>query len=250
MSRVDGFVERVGLPVRDLGLMSQALTHSSWLHEHRNAAAGHNERLEQLGDAVVSLAISDALYGRYPDDDEGSLSARRAAIVSTAGLARLADRIDLGEFVLLGEGERLQRGRMRPSLLASAFEAVAGALFLDLGWEAARDWLVDLAGPELDRGDSISSLKSPKSRLQEHTQRLTGSRPTYRLIDATGPDHDRRFRVEVVVADRVLGTGEGASRRVAETHAAAEALVGIEAGPGSDVERSSDAEQRVEAGPS
>jgi len=237
VSRVDGFVERVGLPVRDRDLIGQALTHSSWLHEHRNAAPGHNERLEQLGDAVVSLAISEALYRRYPADDEGSLSARRAAIVSTAGLARLAARIELGDFVLLGEGERRQRGRMRPSLLAGAFEAVAGALFLDLGWEAARDWLVELAAPELDRGDSITSLKSPKSRLQEHTQRLTGLRPTYRLIDATGPDHDKRFRVEVVVADRVLGTGEGASRRVAETQAAAEALVAIEAGDGLEARR-------------
>ena len=240
MSRVDGFVERVGLPVRDRGLIEQALIHSSWLHEHRDAAPGHNERLEQLGDTVVSLAISEALFRRYPSDDEGSLSARRAAIVSTAGLARLADRIDLGEFVLLGEGERQQRGRMRPSLLAGAFEAVAGALFLDLGWEAARDWLIELATPELDRGDSISSLKSPKSRLQEHTQRLTGLRPTYRLVDATGPDHDKRFRVEVMVADQVLGTGEGASRRVAETEAAAEALLRIEADDADDADDAAD----------
>src|SRR6187549_801182 len=122
---------RIGLPVRDMDLLEQALVHTSWHHEHRAAAVGHNERLEFLGDAVVNLAISEALYARHPDDDEGYLSARRAAIVSSAGLARLAGRIDLGSYLLLGEGEAQRR--RRPLLLASAFEAVAGALYLDLG---------------------------------------------------------------------------------------------------------------------
>src|SRR3954467_14236741 len=98
-------VERLGLPVRDLDLIEQALVHSSWLHEHPDSARGHNERLEFLGDAVVNLAVSDALFSRHPGDDEGVLSARRAAIVSTPGLARLATRLDLGSFLLLGEGE-------------------------------------------------------------------------------------------------------------------------------------------------
>ena len=111
-------VERLGLPVRDLDLIEQALVHSSWLHEHPDAARGHNERLEFLGDAVVNLTISEALYTRHPDDDEGALSARRAAIVSTTGLARLAGRIELGRYLLLGEGESQRSGRRRPSLLA------------------------------------------------------------------------------------------------------------------------------------
>jgi ribonuclease-3 len=122
--------KRLGLPVRDLDLLEQALVHSSWLHEHPDAARGHNERLEFLGDAVVNLTISEALYARHPLDDEGALSARRAAIVSTAGLARLAGRIELGSFLLLGEGESQRSGRRRPSLLASSFEALTGALYL------------------------------------------------------------------------------------------------------------------------
>jgi ribonuclease III len=216
--------ERLGLPVRDLGLLEQALVHSSWLHEHRDAARGHNERLEFLGDVVVNLAISEALYKAHPSDDEGLLSTRRASIVSTTGLARLAGRIDLGALLLLGEGEAQRSGRRRPSLLASAFEAVAGALYLDLGWERTRVWLVELAEPELSNDSPGISLKSPKSRLQEHTQRRTGDRPEYRILAASGPDHEKLYRIEVWVDGRPLGVGEGPSRRTAETAAATRAI--------------------------
>jgi ribonuclease-3 len=216
--------QRLGLKVRDPDLLDQALVHSSYLHEHPEAARGHNERLEFLGDAVVNLAISEVLFERHPSDDEGVLSARRAAIVSTIGLSRLAGRLELGDSLLLGEGEAARGGRRRPSLLASAFEAVAGALYLDLGWRVTRDWLVRLAAPELEHIAPVGSLKSPKSRLQEHTQRTTGGRPTYRVLDASGPDHEKLFRIEVEVEGRVLGRGEGPSRRIAETAAAAQAL--------------------------
>jgi ribonuclease III len=216
--------ERLGLPVHDLGLLEQALVHSSWLHEHRDAARGHNERLEFLGDVVVNLAISEALFEAHPSDDEGLLSTRRASIVSTTGLARLAGRIDLGAMLLLGEGEAQRGGRRRPSLLASAFEAVAGALYLDLGWERTRRWLVNLAEPELSNPSPGLSLKSPKSRLQEHTQRRTGARPEYRIVAASGPDHEKLFRIEVWVDGRPFGVGEGPSRRTAETAAATRAL--------------------------
>jgi len=220
----DALTERLGLPIRDRDLLAQALVHSSWLHEHPDAARGHNERLEFLGDAVVSLAVSEALFRRHPTDDEGVLSARRAAIVSTPGLARLAARLGLGDYLLLGEGEAQRGGRVRPSLLASAFEALVGAIYLDLGWEVARDWIHARAEEELSADLGMTSLKSPKSRLQEHTQRTSGDRPVYRLLEAVGPDHEKRFRIEVVVDGRVLGAGEGPSRRVAETSAAAQAL--------------------------
>jgi ribonuclease-3 len=217
-------IERLGLPVRDLDLLQQALIHSSYLHEHRDLAVGHNERLEFLGDSVVSLAISDALYRRHPDDDEGVLSARRASIVSTAGLARLAHRLELGEYLLLGEGESQRGGRKRPALLASAFEALVGALYLDLGYGAASGFVTALAAPELTSDRPLGALKSPKSRLQEYTQRLSGERPQYSLVDAVGPDHDKVFRVEVSVGGRVVGVGQGHSRRVAETEAAAHGI--------------------------
>jgi ribonuclease-3 len=224
VGRAAAFAERLGLPVRDLGLLEQALVHSSWLHEHRESARGHNERLEFLGDAVVSLAMSEALYARHPDDDEGLLSARRAGIVSATGLARLATRLDLGRHLLLGEGEAARDGRRRPTLLSQSFEAIAGAIYLDLGWERTRDWLVALAAPELDADPPIVALKSPKSRLQEWTQRTTGGRPQYRVLEALGPDHEKLFRIEVRVDGEVLGHGEGPSRRIADTEAAARAL--------------------------
>ncbi|MDQ3128214.1 MAG: ribonuclease III [Chloroflexota bacterium] len=221
--------DRLGLPVRDLDLLEQGLMHSSWFHEHPDAARGHNERLEFLGDAVVNLAISEALYERHPGEDEGALSARRAAIVSTTGLARLAGRIQLGADLMLGEGESRRSGRRRPSLLASSFEALAGVLYLDLGYDAVRAWLVDLSGPELMLEAPVLSLKSPKSRLQEYTQRRSGDRPSYRLLDASGPDHEKSFRIEVWVDGEMMGVGEGASRRVAETAAAGQAVERIRA---------------------
>jgi ribonuclease III len=168
--------------------------------------------------------ISEALHARRPGDDEGVLSARRAAIVSTHGLARLARRLDLGAYLLLGEGEEQRGGRARPILLASALEAVAAAVFLDQGWGAVRDWLASLAGPELEAEAAPGTLKSPKSRLQELTQRRSGERPDYRVIEVAGPDHQRRFSVEVAVGGAVVGRGEGGSRRSAETAAAAGAL--------------------------
>ncbi len=221
--------ERLGLPVGESDLLEQALVHTSWLHEHPEATTGHNERLEFLGDAVVNLAISEALFAAHPSDDEGMLSARRASIVSTVGLARLASRIDLGAWLYLGEGESQRGGRRRPSILASALEALAGALYLDLGFDRTREWLMVLAAPELSLDAPLSSLKSPKSRLQEYTQRTSGLRPEYHVVDATGPDHEKLFQVEVRVDGRALGVGSGSSRRIAETDAAQRAIETIRA---------------------
>lgn len=224
MDRIDDFIARLNLPVRDRSIYGQALTHASWLHEHPGGADGHNERLEFLGDSVISIIISQELYGRYPTDDEGLLSARRAAIVSTTGLARIGARLGIGDALRLGQGEASRGGRVRPSLLASGLEAVVGAMFLDLGWDVVGPWFSQTADPELTSKLGASGLKSPKSRLQEWTQRRTGSRPEYRVLEAAGPDHEKVFRIDVVVEGESVGSGVGPSRRIAETYAAAEAL--------------------------
>lgn len=237
MDRIDDLIGRLGLSGDDRALIVQALTHSSWTHEHPDEAMGHNERLEYLGDAVINLAISEALFDRHPDDDEGLLSSRRAAIVSTTGLARLAGRVGLGDALRLGEGESQRGGRLRPSLLASVLEALAGALFLVRGWEGARGWIIRIAEPEIEAALPPAALKSPKSRLQEHTQRTTGGRPEYRILEAVGPDHEKVFRIEVVVDGRAIGAGVGPSRRVAETNAAAEALEALATERAERVER-------------
>lgn len=178
----------------------------------------------------MNLAISEALFVRHPTDDEGFLSARRAAIVSTTGLARLAGRLDLGALLLLGDGEAQRGGRLRPALLASAFEALVGALYLELGFERVRAWLLDHAAPEVAQDLPEGALKSPKSQLQEFTQRNSGVRPVYRVLAARGPDHERTFQIAVEVEGRVLGEGTGPSRRVAETAAAVMALEVIRGG--------------------
>jgi ribonuclease III len=232
VDRIDTLIERLGLPVRSRELVAQALTHASWLHEHPGESPGHNERLEFLGDAVISLAISHELYRRHPADDEGILSSRRAAIVSTTGLARIATRLGIGADLSLGEGESQRGGRVRPSLLASAFEAIAGAVLVEAGWDAAAAWIALVAGPELRAAPTPAALKSPKSRLQELTQRTTGGRPEYRILDALGPDHEKVFRIEVLVDGRSVGAGVGPSRRIAETFAAEEALERLRAAAG------------------
>lgn len=235
MRSAEAFAARLGLAIHDRDLLDQALTHSSYLHEHRDSTPGHNERLEFLGDAVVTLVIAEALFRSHPDDDEGVLSARRAAIVSAAGLAELARRIELGDALLLGEGEARRDGRTRVSLLASAFEALAGAIYLDLGFDDVRAWLLEVARPELERSAPPASLKSAKSRLQETTQRMDGQRPAYRIVETTGPDHDKRFMVEVAVSGRVLATGEGTSQKIAEIAAAEAALPILRAEVGEDL---------------
>ncbi len=226
---------RLGLAFDDQSLLERALVHGSWLHEHPGGAPGHNERLEFLGDSVISLVVSEALHARHPQDDEGVLSARRAAIVSANGLARLARRIDLGDAILLGEGESQRGGRAREALLASSFEALAGAIFLDGGWDAARSWLRALAGPELEANSPVGTLKSPKSRLQELTQR-SGSRPAYHVVQSSGPDHAREFVVEVSVDGDVIGTGTGSSLRLAQTAAAQAGLAALGRRPGVNAE--------------
>src|SRR5688500_6226287 len=142
--------ERLGLPFNDLSLLSQALIHSSYVHEQPTAGQS-NERLEFLGDSVISLIVSEALWQRHPQDDEGSLTTRRAAIVSARGLARIAQRLELDQYLVLGLGATAAGERSRKSVLAATFEAVTGAIYLAHGLERTRDWLLEVARPELDR---------------------------------------------------------------------------------------------------
>jgi ribonuclease-3 len=219
-----GLAPRLGHAFRDPGLLTQALTHSSYVNEHPDPPLVPNERLEFLGDAVLSLVISEALWRRHPDDPEGVLTARRAAIVSSRDLARIAGRLDLGAYLLLGQGAERSGERARGSVLASALEAVVAAVYLDGGVDAARKVVLDLCAPELDKALAPLALKSPKSRLQELSYARDGRPPSYRVIDVEGPAHERRYQVEVALDGVVMGRGVGRSRRDAETEAAAAAL--------------------------
>jgi ribonuclease-3 len=215
--------ERLGLPFGDLSLLTQALTHSSYIHE-QPAAGPSNERLEFLGDSVISLIISEALWKRYPEEDEGSLTTRRAAIVSARGLARIAQRLELETFLVLGLGATAAGERSRKSVLAATFEAVTGAIYLVHGLDPTRDWLLSVASVELEQKPPLEDLKPPKSVLQELSYARTGRAPTYRLVSEEGPPHARHYIVEAIVGGVELGRGEGRNRRDAETAAAREAL--------------------------
>jgi ribonuclease-3 len=225
---VTDLANRLGLPPGDLTLVGEALVHSSYPNENPGTPPIANERLEFLGDVVVDLVISDELAGRHPDDDEGQLTARRAAIVSARGLTRIAQRIDLGAYLKVGQGADNAGARRRASVLSGSLEAVAGAVYLSMGLEAARQMLLRLAAPELAATAAATSLKSPKSQLQEHMYTLQRRAPEYRLVSAAGPDHAKHYVVEAIVGGRVLGVGEGANRREAETEAAAKAMARLE----------------------
>ena len=216
--------ERLGLRFTDPKLLSTALVHSSYVNEHPEDVGESNERLEFLGDAVLSLVMSEELYRRHPDEPEGILTTRRAAIVSTQGLARIARRIDLGGAIVLGQGAENSGERERGSVLAGAVEAVIAAIYLDSGLETTRRFILDAAATELEAELPADVLKAPKSRLQERAFALVGQAPSYSIIHTDGPDHDRHFVVEVDIDERVLGRGEGRSRREAETAAATAAL--------------------------
>lgn len=226
---LDRLGDRLGIVLRDSELIGQALVHSSYYNENADAAVGHNERLEFFGDAVIGVVVSHLLYDRYPDDDEGSLTARRAALVNREALAVMALELGLDRELRLGRGETEAGGASRPSLLAAAFEAVAGALWLSEGHAATESVLARLFARRLEASAGAEAPpKSAKSRLQEWTQRHRGLKPVYRLIGTSGPPHDQEFEVAVTLDSQRLATGSGSSRQRAEEQAATAALAGLQ----------------------
>jgi len=211
--------KELGYQFIDAALLLRAHTHVS--HE-RDDGAGHNEVLEFLGDAVLDLAVSDLLMGRYPARSEGDLSKMRAALVNTSVLAEKAALLKLGPLLRLGKGEERSGGRTKSSILAGAFEALLGAVYQDGGFEAARRLVErffagDVEEKELGRHDY-------KTRLQEISQMLFHVPPSYRIVAESGPDHDKRFVTEIVVGGKVFGKGEGKTKKQAEQQAARKAL--------------------------
>ena len=217
--------ERLGIVLRDPTAVRLAFVHSSYSNENPQLVPGHNERLEFLGDAVVGLVVSRLLFERYPDEDEGFLTTRRASLVNRDALASMALELGLDRYLLLGRGEAGYPGAARPSLLAATFEALAGALLLSEGGERTATLLEDLFAARLDAdGEPAESLKSAKSRLQEWTQRHHHQKPRYDVVEVTGPSHRQAFTVAAFVEGREMGTGHGSSRQRAEENAAAVAL--------------------------
>ncbi|WP_256761463.1 ribonuclease III [Cohnella sp. WQ 127256] len=216
--------ERINLNFRNPALLKQAFTHTSYVNEQRGARIADNERLEFLGDAVLQLTVSEYLYRLYPDSPEGEMTRLRASIVCEPSLVRFAETLEFGQVVLLGKGEEQTGGRTRPSLLADAFEAFLGALYLDQGLNAVRAFLDRNLFSQLPR-DGQAPLKDFKTELQEKVQQLSMGALDYRIVEERGPAHDREFVAIVVIGKQRLGQGIGRSKKEAEQQAASEALL-------------------------
>ena len=219
--------ERLGVKFRDIALLDQALTHTSFANESVHRKVVHNERLEFLGDAVLELATSTYLFRQFPMMPEGDLTKARASVVCEAALHRRATEVNLGSFLLLGHGEQATGGRERPSILADAVEALIGAVFLDGGYEAAKQVVLELLSEGLqDAREGKLLVTDYKTALQELLQAEGASASDIQYVDAgqTGPDHDKVFTVRLMVNGRQEAEGVGKSKKQAQQKAAEQAL--------------------------
>ncbi|HPE68183.1 MAG TPA: ribonuclease III [Thermotogota bacterium] len=216
----------------DPELLYRALCHTSFIHERNQGSSEplekSNERLEFLGDSVVGLIIVDQLFRDYPDTAEGDLAKAKALLASETILSRVARDIDLGEFLFLGKGEQLSGGRERDSILADAFEALCGAIYLDLGFSAARDFFLPLVSPLMEEVMEGKLWLDFKTQLQEVTQSLFRELPEYYLVEVNGPPHRPEFVFQVFVQGEMLGLGNGRTKKSAEQKAAFSALQKIQ----------------------
>jgi ribonuclease III len=221
---------RLGHSFHDAKLLELALTHPSIAHE-QGAPVQHNQRLEFLGDAVLQLVLTDDLYERFPAFGEGPLTKARAKLVNRRALAEKAKALRLGEHLIVSRGEESHGGRERPSALADAYEAVLGAIYLDGGFTAARQFVARQFRDAFDGLADIPILENPKGELQEFLQARSSEAPRYHVASATGPDHDRVFECTVHHEGRELARGSGKSKKDAESEAARAALTVLRATP-------------------
>ena len=215
--------EKFGIVFKNVSLLEQAFTHSSYVNEHRNLNLADNERLEFLGDAVLELLVSRYLYRQYPDLPEGKLTKMRASIVREESLAAFAKECDFDKAIKLGKGEENSGGRTRPSLLCDLFEAFLGALYLDQDLETVKAFIQKVIFPKVAAG-AFSHEMDYKTRLQEVLQKGGDVQIDYRLVKEEGPAHERIFWTEVDCDDRLIGKGQGKSKKLAEQAAANNAL--------------------------
>ena len=214
----------IGFSFRNPDLLKEALTHRSFLNENPSWPVGHNERLEFLGDAVLELAVTEGLYERFPDDDEGRLTALRSALVNYQMMAAAARAIGLEKYLLLSRGEAKGSGKAREVILANAAEALIGAMYLDQGYAAAKRFITAAVLSRLDEVRARGLDRDPKSLLQERVQDARHVTPVYRILREEGPDHEKRFAVGAYVDGELVGEGEGTSKQEAEVEAATVAL--------------------------
>ena len=218
------FEEKAGVNFKDKSLLKQAFTHRSYINENRGSSLEHNERLEFLGDAVLELVITDYLYKRLKDSNEGELTSLRSALVNADTCSLVAQKLGANDFLLLSKGETKDTGRARQYILANTLEAIIGAIYIDQGYEVAKNFILTHVAPLIEDILKEGAWIDAKSLFQEKAQEYAGLTPTYKTVRESGPDHDKHFTVSVSVGPELYGEGEGKSKQDAEQEAARAAL--------------------------
>ena len=218
------FEEKIGVKFKDKNLLQQAFTHRSYLNENPSLGLEQNERLEFLGDAVLELAITEYLYKKYPKKTEGEMTALRAALVNSITLSETASELNIGDFMLLSKGEAKSLGKARQYILANAFEALIGAIYLNGGYEETFDFLEKNLFGKIEEVIEKKLWIDAKSLFQEKAQELESVTPAYKVLAESGPDHEKVFTMGVFLGDELIAEGKGASKQEAEQDAARKAL--------------------------
>jgi len=218
------FEKSLKIKFNNIEILHEALRHRSYLNEHKDVQLASNERLEFLGDAVLELVSTEYLFGKYPDRAEGDLTSFRAALVRTESLAETSLMLRVSDYLYMSKGEEATGGRTRPYILANAFEAIIGAIYLDQGYEAVKKFINDNLIPKVDRIVKERLDIDNKSKLQEISQDVLKLTPTYEVVSETGPDHSKKFEVAVLIGSKIYGKGTGKSKQEAEQSAAKAAL--------------------------
>jgi ribonuclease-3 len=221
---------RIDVKFKDRDLLARALVHRSYINESPIKKIEDNERLEYLGDSVLGLVVNEYLFKRFEYYPEGDLAKIKSAVVSEPTLAKIAREINLGSFLLMGKGEELNGGRERSSILANSFEALIGAVYLDRGLKDCRNFILTLLKKDIERIDSMTYLRDPKTTLQEYVQKKYKERPVYEVVEEKGPDHKKEFVIRLIINGKEAAIGSGSSKRKAEMTAAEDILKKIDKG--------------------
>ncbi|QQG46282.1 MAG: ribonuclease III [Candidatus Niyogibacteria bacterium] len=224
MREFSNFEQEIGYSFQSKDLLTEAFTHRSYLNENPSWPGAHNERLEFLGDAVLELIITEYLFYRFPEKPEGELTSLRAALVNAGMLSSVASDMEMNNFLLLSRGEAKDVGRARGYILANAVEALIGALYLDGGQSAAKNFIDKYIAVKTDLVLEKHLYRDAKSLFQEKAQDIIGITPNYKVLEEWGPDHDKHFVIGVFIGDELAASGEGPSKQTAEQNAAEDAL--------------------------
>ena len=218
------FEKKTNIVFNDKKLLEQAFIHRSYINENTGSRLSHNERLEFLGDAVLELIVTDYLYNKYPDRDEGDLTAYRSSLVNAVIIGEVAMSLGMNEYLLLSKGEAKDIGKARGYILANTYEAYVGAVYLDLGYDVTRDFIAKTLFGKIETIVAKKLWRDPKSLVQEKSQEYLNVTPSYKVLSEAGPDHDKHFTIGIFFGDECIAEGKGKSKQEAEQAAAHKAL--------------------------